>query len=125
MSKKIMVVDDETLILALFDIMLRKRGFIVMKASDGYTALAMLESATPDLIILDVMMPGMDGIELCRRIRKRSQTAHTPVIIASAIYDTKSVQRGFEAGANDYLSKPTLHTDLLAKVSAMLGTERV
>jgi DNA-binding response OmpR family regulator len=121
MKKQILVVDDEIGALTLIGIMLERGGFSVLKAKDGKTALAVLDQNTPDLIILDVMMPGMNGIELCRVVRERTDTAHTPVLILSARGDAESIMRGIEAGANDYLPKPILHHDLVAKVRLMLG----
>lgn len=115
-----MVVDDEVGALTLIKIMLERGGFEVLKAQDAYTALDLLESNQPELIILDVMMPGMDGIELCKRIRGRSETEHTPVLILSARGDPESVEEGLSAGANDYLSKPILHHDLITKVRELL-----
>jgi DNA-binding response OmpR family regulator len=123
MNKQIMVVDDEAHILLLLDITFKRRGFTVLKANDPYTALMMLESSTPDLFILDVMMPGMDGLELCRQIRARPETAQTPVIMLSARYDQKSVERGLAAGANAYLPKMTLHSELVAQVRNMLTVQ--
>ena len=124
MNKQIMVVDDEVNILLLLDITLKRRGFTVLKANDSYSALMMLESATPDLFILDVMMPGMDGLELCRQIRARPETAQTPVIMLSARYDQRSVDRALAAGANAYLSKMTLHSELVLQVRNMLSVEQ-
>lgn len=121
MKKQILVVDDEIGALTLIGIMLERGGFSVLKAKDAKTALAVLDQNTPDLIILDVMMPGMNGIELCRVIRERNDTGHTPVLILSARGDAESIMRGIEAGANDYLPKPILHHDLVAKVRLMLG----
>ncbi|NWF68362.1 MAG: response regulator [Chloroflexi bacterium] len=121
MKKHILVVDDEIGALTLIGIMLERGGFGVLKAKDAQAALSVLEQNTPDLIILDVMMPGMDGIELCERIRRRSDTLETPVLILSARGDAESVMRGMEAGANDYLPKPILHHDLVAKVRMMLS----
>jgi two-component system phosphate regulon response regulator PhoB len=72
-------------------------------------------------MILDVMMPGMNGIELCGAVRQREATAKTPVIILSARGDADSIIHGIEAGANDYLLKPILHHDLVSKIRAMLG----
>ncbi len=118
--KRILVVDDEIGALTLIGIMLERGGFGVLKAKDANAALAVLEKETPDLIILDVMMPGMDGIELCRVIRGRAETGVTPVLILSARGDAESVMRGMDAGANDYLPKPILHHDLVAKVRKML-----
>lgn len=121
MKKQILVVDDEIGALTLIGIMLERGGFSVLKAKDAKTALSVLDQNTPDLIILDVMMPGMNGIELCRVIRERNDTDEIPVLILSARGDAESIMRGIEAGANDYLPKPILHHDLVAKVRLMLG----
>jgi DNA-binding response OmpR family regulator len=121
MSDLILIVDDEIGALTLIGIMLERGGFEVVKARNAGEALMMLDENTPDLIILDVMMPGMDGIELCSVIRERPATAETPVLILSARGDAESIIRGMEAGANDYIPKPILHHDLVAKVRAMLG----
>jgi DNA-binding response OmpR family regulator len=117
---QILVVDDEVGALTLIGIMLERGGFEVLKAQDGYTALDMLSHVTPALIILDVMMPGLNGIELCRLIREHPATASTPVVILSARGDPASVQMGMDAGADDYLQKPILHHDLLTKIRAVL-----
>ncbi len=121
MKKNILVVDDEIGALTLIGIMLERGGFNVLKAKDADAALAILDQNTPDLIILDVMMPGTDGIELCSIIRSRPDTQHIPTLILSARGDADSVMRGMEAGANDYLPKPILHHDLVAKVRAMIA----
>jgi len=121
MKKHILVVDDEIGALTLIGIMLERGGFGVLKAKDAKSALSVLDQNTPDMIILDVMMPGMDGIELCRVIRDRKDTGITPILILSARGDAESIMRGIEAGANDYLPKPILHHDLVAKVRNMLG----
>ena len=120
MKKRILVVDDEVGALTLIGIMLERGGFSVLKAKNAIDALAVLDQHVPDLIILDVMMPGMDGIELCRVIRGRPDTNDTPVLILSARNDADAVMRGMDAGANDYLPKPILHHDLVAKVRNML-----
>lgn len=120
MKKHILVVDDEIGALTLIGIMLERGGFSVLKAKDATSALAVLDQNTPDMIILDVMMPGMDGIELCQVIRQRDDTAETPVLILSARGDAESVMKGMEAGANDYLPKPILHHDLVSKVRSIL-----
>ncbi len=121
MKKHILVVDDEIGALTLIGIMLERGGFNVLKAKDADSALAVLDQNVPDMIILDVMMPGMDGIELCSVIRRRDDTQFTPILILSARGDADSVMRGMEAGANDYLPKPILHHDLVAKVRTMLA----
>jgi DNA-binding response OmpR family regulator len=115
------VVDDEIGALTLIGIMLERGGFDVLKAKDADSALAVLDQETPDMIILDVMMPGIDGIELCKIIRQRPDFANTPVLILSARGDAESVMRGMDAGADDYLPKPILHHDLVAKVDKMLS----
>jgi DNA-binding response OmpR family regulator len=123
--KRILVVDDEIGALTLIGIMLDRGGFEVLKARDATQALAMLEKDTPDLIILDVMMPDIDGIELCRMLRDRAETSATPILILSARGDAESVMRGMDAGATDYLPKPILHHDLVAKVRTMLNMNTV
>jgi DNA-binding response OmpR family regulator len=121
MSKTVLVVDDEIGALTLIGIMLERGGFGVQKAKSAETALSTLDEHTPDLIILDVMMPGMDGIDLCKVIRERDDTSATPVLILSARGDADSVMRGMEAGANDYLPKPILHHDLVTKVKNIIA----
>jgi DNA-binding response OmpR family regulator len=120
MKKTVLVVDDEIGALTLIGIMLERGGFDVLKAKDAEAALAILDQNTPDLIILDVMMPAIDGIELCGMIRERDDTSEIPVLILSARGDADSVMRGMEAGANDYLPKPILHHDLVSKVRSIL-----
>ena len=120
MKKNILVVDDEIGALTLIGIMLERGGFSVIKARDGSSALAILDQNRPDMIILDVMMPGMNGIELCRVIRQREDHTSTPVLILSARGDADSIRRGMEAGADDYLRKPILHHDLVAKVRTII-----
>ncbi|MCB9453367.1 MAG: response regulator [Anaerolineaceae bacterium] len=120
MKKQILVVDDEIGALTLIGIMLERGGFGVLKAKNAQLALSVLDQNSPDMIILDVMMPGMDGIELCRVIRGRADAGKTPILILSARGDAESIMRGIEAGANDYLPKPILHHDLVQKVRDIL-----
>src|SRR5579859_2348978 len=123
--RKILVVDDEIGARTLIGIMLDRGGFEVLKAGDGNQALSTLNEETPDLIILDVMMPGMDGIDLCKAIRQREATASTPILILSTRGDAEAVMRGMEAGATDYLPKPILHHDLVSKVRQLLDMNTV
>jgi DNA-binding response OmpR family regulator len=125
MKRQILVVDDEIGALTLIGIMLERGGFNVLKARDATTAHQVIDETTPDLIILDVMMPGKDGITLCGEIRERSTTTKTPIIILSARGDADAIIRGIEAGANDYLLKPILHHDLVQKIRMMLGQPAV
>ena len=121
MARQILVVDDEVGALTLIGIMLERGGFEVLKAHDAYEALDILKGTLPALIILDVMMPSMNGIDLCRNIRSTPQTKDIPVLILSARGDAESVSEGVAAGANDYLSKPILHHDLITKIREMLN----
>lgn len=120
-NKQIMVVDDDPGLLTLVGIMLKRAGFAVLEAKDAFEALAMLEHTTPDLFILDLMMPRMDGIELCERIRAGVETANTPVLILSARNDRDSVEEGFAVGANDFVSKPIFNHVLVNKVNSLLS----
>lgn len=121
----VLIVDDEVGALTLIGIMLERGGFAVVKASHPYQALDILNSQTPDVIILDVMMPDMDGVELCAAIRTRPEMATTPILILSARGDAQSIARGMEAGANDYLLKPILHHDLITKINKILDITEI
>jgi DNA-binding response OmpR family regulator len=122
--RRILVVDDEMGARTLLSIMLERDGFKALKAKDANEALQILEQGDkPDLIILDVMMPGMDGVELCRAIRNRPATTEIPILILSARSDVEAVMRGMDAGATDYLPKPILNHDLTAKVRGMLSMD--
>ncbi len=120
----VLVVDDEVGTLTLVGIMLERGGYNVLKAQNTHTALEILQADQLDLIVLDIMMPNMDGIELCKVIRSNSPIKYIPIIIMSARSDPKSVQCGLEAGANDYIQKPILHHQLLAKVQKALQNNR-
>nr|MBN1229804.1 response regulator [Anaerolineae bacterium] len=119
MITTILAVDDEVRALTLISLMLERGGYQVIKALNGYEALELLDQSTPDLIILDVMMPGLDGITLCRLIRERPATADVPIVILSALGDPASIEEGYQAGASDYLHKPIKHLDLLTKISTL------
>lgn len=121
MKRQIMLVDDESGMLDLVGLILQRQGLSVLKVKDAYTALALLESSSPDLFVLDVMMPGMNGIELCRRIRQRPETSDTPVVMLSARNDGQTKRDSLEAGANLFLSKLTVQRDLAAIVSQLLS----
>jgi DNA-binding response OmpR family regulator len=120
MFNQIMVVDDEEGFLRLISHILHGSGFLVVTASDATEALDVLDFVTPDLLILDRMMPGMDGIALCRMIRARSKTTQTPIIMLTARTDSESATEALAAGANAYLTKPILPPDLVAAIRAAL-----
>ncbi|NLE53030.1 MAG: response regulator [Chloroflexi bacterium] len=121
MKRQIMLVDDESGMLDLVGLILQRQGLSVLKVKDAYTALALLESSNPDLFVLDVMMPGMNGIELCRRIRQRPETVETPVVMLSARTDGQTRRDSLEAGATLFLSKLTVQRELAAIVRQLLG----
>ena len=122
---QIMMVDDDPDVLFLFSAYFELRGIEMLVAEDGFTALDLLDEAVPDLFILDVMMPQMTGIELCQRIRARAETADVPVVMLSAWGDDQTIQQAYDAGANDYLTKPIDPVDLEAKVKGLLRETEV
>jgi DNA-binding response OmpR family regulator len=119
-SETIMVVDDEMGALTLIEVVLEKNGFKVETATGSMAALDRIESLTPDLFVLDIMMPDMDGIELCRRLRANPMVGQKPVVILSARYDSESIRASHEAGANIYLHKPILPSELVTAVRTLL-----
>lgn len=119
--KRIFIVDDEIGALTLIGIMLERGGFDVQKAQNAKEALSKLKhEGPPDMFILDVMMPEIDGIQLCRMLRERPETKELPILILSARGDAKSVIQGMEAGATDYILKPIFHHNLVEKVRNLL-----
>ena len=122
MAKQIMVVDDDVGTLELLHIILKRGGFEVLKSQSAVEALDMLESSTPDLFVLDIMMPGMNGIELCEQIRAQSQTTQTPVIFLSSRGDIQNIEASRRVGADDFVHKPVLAYVLLASVRKLLNS---
>ena len=122
MSKRILVVDDEVRYQRLLDANLRTDGYEVLAASDGVEAIEIFSSKPVDLILLDVMMPKLDGFETCQRIREYS---NVPIIMLTAKGDEKDRVRGLDLGADDYLTKPFSATELLARVRAVLRRAEV
>ncbi len=121
LSQSVLVVDDEPMARTLLRLMLVRAGFEVSEAEDGYDALEKIAEELPDLVILDVMMPGMDGFSVCRAVRESDRTASLPVIMLSAKTDLESVNRGLRAGANKYLTKPISPDELTRQVRSVLG----
>jgi DNA-binding response OmpR family regulator len=95
----------------------------VPQAEGGNQALEMLDTAVPDLFVVDVMMPGMNGFELCRELRGRPDTAQHPILLLSARIDSKSMMEGLESGANLYLHKPIESAQLIARIEQFLNPE--
>ena len=118
---KILVVDDEVYILHILDLSLGAEGFDVITATDGEEALAKAQREKPDLIILDVMMPRLDGYETCRRLKSDPGTRDIPVLLLTARGRDEDRQRGVESGADDYITKPFSPNKLINRVSDILG----
>ncbi len=121
MAEKILVVDDDLDSLKLIGLMLQRQGYRITAASSGTQALSKAHSEKPDLIILDVMMPDMDGYEVCRRLRADPDTQDIPIIMFTAKTLVDDKVAGFEAGADDYLTKPTHPAELASRVKAILA----
>ncbi len=119
-QKKILIADDEKDIVELIAYNLEREGFAVSKAFDGRKALELVNAEKPDLVILDLMMPAMPGMEVCRRIRGQEATASLPIIMLTAKSDPVDKILGLEVGADDYLTKPFHVRELVARVRAVL-----
>ena len=117
---RILCVDDEPLNLSLLEAMLSPRGFEVIAATNGPEALEKIKSEQIDICLLDVMMPGMDGFEVCRRIKADSKYRNIPVVMITSYADLKNRIRGIEAGAEEYISKPFDSTEVLARIKMLL-----
>ena len=117
MKARILVVDDDEALAEMIGIVLRNDGFDPVFCADGAQALEIFRASKPDLVLLDLMLPGMDGIEVCRQIRAESDL---PIVMLTAKSDTADVVRGLESGADDYVPKPFKPAELVARVRARL-----
>jgi len=120
MQKKVLVVDDEKDIVDLIAYNLEKEGFATLRAYDGEAALDLAKAKKPDLIILDLMLPGVRGLDVCRFIRKNPDTETLPIIMLTARSDQTDKLLGLEIGADDYITKPFNVRELIARVRAVL-----
>lgn len=118
----VLVVDDEPIIRDTVSLNLRREGIVVLPAGSGPEALAAMERSRPDAVVLDIMLPGMDGLEVCRRIRERSTV---PILLLSARGEEIDRVLGLELGADDYLTKPFAMRELVARVRALLRRVRM
>ncbi len=119
-AKSILVIDDEPDLVELVSYNLKKEGFKVAGAHDGEDGLEKIRKNPFDLVILDLMLPGLQGVEVCRMIRKNPKTESIPIIMLTAKTDTVDKVRGLETGADDYLTKPFSPGELVARVRALL-----
>jgi two-component system, OmpR family, response regulator MtrA len=117
MNARVLVVDDDTALAEMIGIVLRSEGFEPSFCGDGAQAVAAFQSSRPDLVLLDLMLPGMDGIEICARIREESGV---PIIMLTAKSDTTDVVKGLESGADDYIVKPFNPKELVARIRTRL-----
>jgi len=124
-TARVLVVDDVPANLRLLEAKLRAEYFEVALAASGPEALALATAWSPDIVLLDVMMPGMDGYEVCRRLKAQEATAHIPVVMVTALTDQAERVRGLEAGADDFISKPVDTTLLFARLRALLRVKQV
>ncbi len=118
--EKILVVEDEVDILELIDFKLSREGFQIIQAADGEAGLEKARSEDPDLMLLDIMLPGLDGLEICRRLKRDPLTESIPIIFVSAKGEESDVVAGLELGADDYLIKPFSPRELAARAKAVL-----
>jgi CheY-like chemotaxis protein len=118
--KKILIVDDSSTVLLLERMILSKGPYDVVIARDGQEGLEKAQAERPDLILMDVMMPRMDGFEACRRLRVVEATRGIPVIMVSTRGELQSVENGYESGCTDYVTKPINGLELLSKVRSYL-----
>jgi two-component system alkaline phosphatase synthesis response regulator PhoP len=118
--KRILVVDDEIYIVHILEFSLTMEGYSILTASDGEEALRVIDSEHPDLVVLDIMMPKLDGYEVCRRLRQDEQFCDLPVILLSAKGRPIDREAGLEAGADDYITKPFSPRKLLEKIRELL-----
>lgn len=121
----VLIVDDTPDNLAMLSDALNDAGYMVLVALDGLSALNRIERRRPDLILLDAMMPGLDGFETCRRIKAQPANADIPVLFMTALTESRHVVQGFEVGGSDYVTKPIQTDEVLARVAAHLRTSRI
>jgi DNA-binding response OmpR family regulator len=120
--KKVLIVDDERLTRAVLQHNVVLAGYDVMVAGNGKEALQKIHDVTPDLIVVDLVMPDMNGFEMCRRIRSNKETSKTPVIVVSALQSQTDVEEAKISGANVYLTKPVKPEEFVNHIKKFLGS---
>ena len=124
MAKKILVIEDDPATSRLVEYSLRHEGYQVSTASNGLDGIRKAVEEAPDLIILDVMLPGLDGFEICHRLRSKPDTAKLPIMMFSAKAQEMDKSTGLLVGADDYLTKPAAPTTILSHVEALLAKKK-
>ena len=120
----VLIVDDEERNRRLLDVLLRTDGYQTLSASNGNEALALASSARPDMILLDLMMPGMDGFEVMRALRSNPSTSAIPIVIVSALDDVAAHRRLLASGADEFINKPVDRWELSLRMSKLFGAAR-
>lgn len=121
---RILIAEDEPYILKMLDFRLKALGHEIIGAVDGGQALDLASKEKPDLVLLDVMMPVMDGFQVLRKLKSQEETKHIPVIILTAKGQEKDIVTGLEAGAADYVTKPFSFAELIARVNRAIASPR-
>lgn len=124
MSKKVLIVDDNQDAIHILTAVLKRGGYLVSVAKNGAEAIEKVHQESPALILLDIMMPKMDGFEVCQEIKGSEETRNIPVLMITARKDPESRKRGLEVGASEYLVKPIHPAEVLRKVQEYLGDDR-
>mgnify|MGYP001464070632 CR=1 FL=1 len=120
MQKKILVVEDEESLLKLESILLTTKGYLVQGVTTGLAALEAIDQEVPDLVLLDVMLPKMDGFEVCSRIKQNPVTKHIPVILLTAKKTPEDISRGQDVGADEYITKPFKSAMVMETIAKLL-----
>jgi DNA-binding response OmpR family regulator len=121
---KILICDDDPLLLELVEFKLKAKGYLVIRAENGEDALVAMAAEKPDLIVLDAMMPMLDGFEVLRHVKQHPDFAQMPVVMLTARKSEKDIVSALDRGADDYLVKPFIPDELLARISRLLAARR-
>lgn len=124
MNPLVLIVEDEPALVTMLRYNLEREGYQVDEASDGEEALLKIEESTPDIILLDWMLPRLSGLEVCRRVRRRTETRDLPIIMLTARGEEADRVRGLDTGADDYVTKPFSPSELLARIRSLLRRAR-
>jgi DNA-binding response OmpR family regulator len=120
-NKKILLVDDSELILQMERMILQKNSYELVTARDGAEGVAKAIETRPDLILMDVIMPNLDGFEAVKQLRENPQTSNVPIVMVTSRAEAESLETGYETGCSDYIIKPIDSVELVAKVKSLLG----